>query len=121
MFLRRHSITSSFIKDHVPDAIPDDIALCLYRVVQEGLRNIAVHSQAKSCKIVLHMSGDAICLAVTDDGVGFDPLEIRNTPGLGLSSMRERVQLVEGDFAIRSQPGKGTEITVCVPLAGGDV
>ena len=121
MFLRRHSITPSFIKDHVPDAIPDDIALCLYRVVQEGLRNIAVHSQAKSCKIVLHMSGDAICLAVTDDGVGFDPLEIRNTPGLGLSSMRERVQLVEGDFAIRSQPGKGTEITVCVPLAGGDV
>jgi len=121
MFLRRHSITSSFIKDHVPDAIPDDVALCLYRVVQEGLRNIAVHSQAKSCKIVLHMSGDAICLAVTDDGVGFDPLEIRNTPGLGLSSMRERVQLVEGDFAIRSQPGKGTEITVCVPLAGGDV
>jgi PAS domain S-box-containing protein len=121
MFLRRHSITPSFIKDHVPDAIPDDIALCLYRVVQEGLRNIAVHSRATSCKIVLHMSGDAICLAVTDDGVGFDPLEIRNTPGLGLSSMRERVQLVEGDFAIRSEPGKGTEITVCVPLAGGDV
>ncbi len=120
MFLRRHSIMSSFIKDHIPDAIPDDIALCLYRVVQEGLRNIAVHSRAKSCKIVLHVSGDAICLAVTDDGVGFDPLEIRNTPGLGLSSMRERVQLVEGDFAIRSQPGKGTEITVCVPLAGGD-
>jgi signal transduction histidine kinase len=121
MFLRRHSITTSFIKDYVPDAIPDDIALCLYRVVQEGLRNIAVHSQAKSCKIVLHVSGDAICLAVSDDGVGFDPLEIRNTPGLGLSSMRERVQLVEGDFAIRSEPGKGTEITVCVPLAGGDV
>ncbi|NTW58170.1 MAG: PAS domain S-box protein [Nitrospirae bacterium] len=121
MFLRRHSITPSFIKDHVPDAIPDDIALCLYRVVQEGLRNIAIHSRAKSCKIVLHLSGDAICLAVTDDGVGFDPLEIRNTPGLGLSSMRERVQLVEGDFAIRSQPGKGTEITVCVPLAGGEV
>jgi len=120
MFLRRHSITPSFIKDHVPDAIPDDIALCLYRVVQEGLRNIAVHSRAKSCMIVLHLSGDAICLAVTDDGVGFDPLEIRNTPGLGLSSMRERVQLVEGDFAIRSQPGKGTEITVCVPLAGCD-
>jgi PAS domain S-box-containing protein len=121
IFLRRHSITPSFIKDHIPDAIPDDIALCLYRVVQEGLRNIAIHSRAKSCKIVLHLSGDAICLAVTDDGVGFDPLEIRNTPGLGLSSMRERVQLVEGDFAIRSQPGKGTEITVCVPLAGGEV
>jgi two-component system, NarL family, sensor histidine kinase UhpB len=120
MFLRRHSITPSFIKDHVPDAIPDDIALCLYRVVQEGLRNIAVHSRAKSCKIVLHLSGDAICLAVTDDGVGFDPLKVRNTPGLGLSSMRERVQLVEGDFAIRSQPGKGTEITVCVPFSGGN-
>jgi len=119
-FMRRHPVGTVFKKEHVNDAIPDDIALCLYRVVQEGLRNIAAHSGSKSCEILLNGADHTLCLTVTDDGVGFDPLEVRHMPGLGLSSMRERVQLVQGDFSIRSQPGKGTVINVCVPLAGGD-
>jgi PAS domain S-box-containing protein len=115
----RYPVGIIFMKENIPDAISDDIALCLYRIVQEGLRNITTHSGAKNCEIYLKGDDHTLCLTVSDDGVGFDPLEVRSMPGLGLSSMRERVQLIEGDFAIRSQPGKGTMITVRVPLAGG--
>ena len=120
-FMRRNPVEINFRKENVPDAIPDDIALCLYRVVQEGLKNIATHSGAKNCEIFLKGDDHAVCLSVTDGGIGFDPLAVRNMPGLGLSSMRERVQLVQGDFSIRSQPGKGTVINVCVPLNGSDI
>jgi PAS domain S-box-containing protein len=116
----RHHVGITFRKENVPDEISDDIALCLYRVVQESLKNITAHSGAKNCAICLKDDDHILCLTVTDDGRGFDPLEVRSMPGLGLSSMRERVQLIQGDFAIRSQPGKGTLITVCVPLSGGD-
>ena len=115
----RHPFGITFRHEHVPDELSDDIALCLYRVVQEGLRNVAAHSGAKNCEIFLKGDDHALCLTVSDDGIGFDPLEVRAKPGLGLSSMRERMQLIQGDFAIRSQPGKGAVITVSVPLAGG--
>jgi PAS domain S-box-containing protein len=117
--MRRNPLGITIRKENVPDAIPDDIALCFYRVVQEGLRNITAHSGAKNCEIFLKGDDHALCLTVSDDGRGFDPREVRSMPGLGLSSMRERVQLIQGDFAIRSQPGKGTVIKVCVPRAGG--
>lgn len=115
----RHPVRLSFRKENVPDEISDDIALCLYRVVQEGLRNTTAHSEAKNCEISLKGDDHALCLTVSDDGLGFDPLEVRSMPGLGISSMRERVQLIDGDFSIRSRPGKGVVITVSVPLAGG--
>jgi PAS domain S-box-containing protein len=118
--MRRHSVGITFRHENVPDEISDDIALCLYRVVQEGLRNVTAHSEAKNCEILLKGDNRTLYLTVSDDGMGFDPLEVRNMPGLGLSSMRERVQLIQGNFAIRSQPGKGAVITVGVPLAGGN-
>jgi signal transduction histidine kinase len=117
--MRMHPVGIVFKHERVPDAISDDIALCLYRVIQEGLRNMATHSQAKNCEILLRGDDHSLCLTVSDDGIGFDPSEVRKQPGLGLSSMRERVQLIQGDFAIRSQPGKGAEISVCIPLTGG--
>jgi two-component system, NarL family, sensor histidine kinase UhpB len=119
--MRRHPVEIVFRKENVPDAIPDDVALCAYRVVQEGLRNIAAHSGSKSCEIFLKGADQALCITVSDDGIGFDPSVVRSMPGLGLSSMRERVQLIQGKFAIQTRPGKGTVISVCVPLAGGVV
>ena len=116
--MRRYPVGIVFRKEHVPDEISDDIALCLYRVIQEALKNIAAHSQAKNCEVILSGDDHSLCLTISDDGIGFDPLEVRKQPGLGLSSMRERVQLIEGDFTIQSQPGKGAVISVCVPLAG---
>jgi signal transduction histidine kinase len=117
--MRRHPVGIVIRKERVPDAIPADTALCLYRVIQEGLKNISAHSQAKNCEILLRGEDQTFCLSIADDGIGFDPGEVRKKPGLGLSSMRERVQIIHGEFSIRSQPGKGTVITVCVPLAGG--
>jgi PAS domain S-box-containing protein len=119
--MRRHPVEIVFTRENVPDTIPNDVGLCLYRVVQEGLRNIVAHSRAKNCEIFLKCDDHSICLTVSDVGIGFDPLQVRKMPGLGISSMRERVQLIQGDFSITSRPGKGTMISVCAPLTGGEI
>ncbi|MDA8239372.1 MAG: PAS domain S-box protein [Nitrospiraceae bacterium] len=116
--MRRENVEIVFSKEDVPAAIGKDIGLCLYRVLQESLKNVIAHSRARICRIFLKGADDNICLTVADDGVGFEPVEVRHKPGLGLSSMRERVQLVHGDFSIKSQTGKGAVINVRVPLAG---
>lgn len=118
-FMRREDIEIIFRAENVPAVIDKDIALCIYRIVQEGLKNVAAHSGAKNCEIDLKNVDDTLCLAVSDDGAGFEPGEVRQKPGLGLSSMRERAQLVQGDFSIRSQPGQGAVIQICVPLRAG--
>lgn len=118
-FMRREDIEIIFRAENVPAVIDKDIALCIYRVVQEGLKNVAAHSGAKNCEIDLRSVDDTLCLVVSDDGAGFEPGEVRQKPGLGLSSMRERAQLVQGDFSIRSQPEQGSVIRICVPLRGG--
>lgn len=112
----RENLVIIFKSEDVPDRIANDISLCFYRIVQEGLRNIISHSGATRCEIFLKTAGDALCLSVRDQGMGFNQAEVRNKPGLGLSSMRERMQLVQGDFAIDSRPGQGTVIRVSVPL-----
>lgn len=117
--MRRDNVEITFRREDIPDIIPNDIALCLYRVVQEGLRNCITHSCSKSFEINLKGAEDSICLTVWDEGVGFDPQEVRHKPGLGLSSMRERVQFVCGDISIKSLPGQGTVIRVCIPLKKG--
>jgi PAS domain S-box-containing protein len=115
---RVEDIKVEFLKKSVPDMIPKAIALCLYRVVQEGLKNIMTHSRSKMCRVSLEGAGDAICLTVSDKGVGFDPLKVRQRPGLGLSSMRERILLVSGEFSVEARPGRGTTVRVCIPLKG---
>jgi len=121
VLMRRQDVELIFTEEGVPAVLPNNVSLCLYRIVQEGLKNVVTHSRAKSCEIILKGGDDTICLTITDDGIGFDPSEVRNKPGLGLSSMRERAQLVQGDFSITSQPGQGAVIRICVPLKAGDV
>jgi PAS domain S-box-containing protein len=120
-FMRKQDVGLTFRKEDVPDVIPVRISLCFYRIVQEGLRNIATHSRSQSCEIFLKGSDGRLCLTVTDDGIGFDFFKVRLKPGLGLASMRERVQFIGGDFSITSQPGKGTVIKVSAPLTGSDL
>jgi signal transduction histidine kinase len=119
-FADRESIDVDFQSQDVPDAIPKDTALCIYRVIQEGLRNIAKHSQAKHVKISLVYRGNNILLSIRDDGIGFVPQDIRRTPGIGLASMRERVEYVNGQFGISSDRGTGTVIHVSVPTEKRD-
>ena len=100
---------------------PASTALC-FRLVQEALTNCAKHAQAGGVRIQLERDAHHIRLTVADDGVGFDLSrlgEAGSTPGLGLITMRERVELAGGRFTLRTRPGEGTEITVdlpCLPL-----
>jgi len=117
-FSRREKIEAKLIHHNVPALLPQDTALCLYRVVQEGLRNVARHSSSPSVTVSLAGSRNRIRLSITDLGVGFDRLSVRGRRGLGLISMEERVRLVQGRFAVHSQPGQGARIDVRIPLPG---
>jgi len=118
---QRGNIEIIFTNEEVPDRFPDDVPLCLYRIVQEGLNNCICHSGANKCEVALKASKDTIFLVVEDKGAGFNPVEVRDKPGLGLSSMRERVQLVGGHFAVNTEPGSGTSIHVSIPLQRTDI
>ena len=105
--------------DPVPAAVGKDATLCLYRVAQEALNNVARHASAHSSSVVLRPIDGGLLLAVKDDGVGFDPGEPRGRGSLGLVSMRERLRLVNGTLDIESAPGQGTGIVAWVPGEGG--
>lgn len=96
-------------------AIPSEVALCLFRIAEESLTNVAKHSKATSARVNLAAQGDGVHLTVADEGVGFDPTLLDVNPGLGFVSMRERLRLVRGSVHVRSAPGQGTTIEVRVP------
>jgi two-component system, NarL family, sensor kinase len=98
--------------------LPKDVALCIYRVAQESLRNVAKHSAVNSASVMLVADERQLRLRIEDRGIGFDPRYMRSQPGLGLSSMKERVSLIQGSLTIDSARGKGTTVEVRVPLEG---
>jgi signal transduction histidine kinase len=104
--------------DPVPAAIGKDAALCLYRVAQEALNNVARHARARAATVVLRQMDGGLLLAIRDDGVGFDPGEPRGRGSLGLVSMHERLRLVNGTLDVESAPGHGTSVIAWVPGEG---
>ncbi len=102
---------------NIPAKLDNDIALTFLRLVQESLHNVAKHSGARSVQVDLIGTSEELSLIVYDDGVGFDVRQLKSAPGLGLISMRERVNLIGGEFVINSTPGDGTSIRVRVPIA----
>ncbi len=115
-FSGRQDIRVDFSSENIPHVVPPNVALCLFRIVQEGLQNLRKHSGASQAQVSLRKDGDRLRLSVCDEGKGFDTKEKRNKEGLGIPSMGERVRLLGGQFEIQSEPGKGTKIEVCVPL-----
>ncbi len=99
---------------HIP-RLDENVALALFRVAQEALRNTLRYSRAQTVQAELRCDHDVLTLRMCDDGVGFDPAA-SNGGGLGLISMRERMRLVGGELSIRSSPGRGTRIEAHVPL-----
>lgn len=102
-----------------PNSIPElskETAVCLYRFIQEALRNISKHSQASHVTISLDSSKESICLTVVDNGIGFNPDSAKQKGGLGLASMGERVDLLQGELTIDSRPGSGTVLRACIPV-----
>jgi signal transduction histidine kinase len=114
-FSAQKSIPAQFESEGMA-LLPEDVSLCLYRVTQESLRNIAKHAHATTVKVVLSGRKDGIRLRIEDAGDGFDLNEIKGKGGLGLISIEERVRLVNGKFTIHSRPGNGTIVEVEVPL-----
>jgi two-component system sensor histidine kinase UhpB len=115
-FEREHGLSVTFKADGELDPVPPDVALCLYRVTQEGLGNAARHAGARETWVTIRREGDDVVLAIGDDGRGFDLAEGRRL-GLGLISLDERVRLVQGRLTIDTQRQAGTEIRVVVPLS----
>jgi PAS domain S-box-containing protein len=100
----------------IPKPLPRDISLCLYRVIQESVRNIVKHSGSDRAEVQMTGSPTEIRLQVSDSGMGFEPDSVGKKWGLGLLSMRERLRLVGGTISIDSQPLGGTRITATIPL-----
>jgi PAS domain S-box-containing protein len=98
------------------DAIPQDVAICIYRVAQESIRNVLRHSGMRSAQVTLHRAQDQVTLVVRDEGRGFDASRPRDQKGLGLISIEERVRLLNGIVEVESQQGRGTTLQVCIPL-----
>ena len=117
-FEEQFGVWVDFESRNVPRTLPKEAAVCLYRVCQEGLNNVARHSKAGEAKVLLEASDDGLTLVVSDSGVGFDPQA--TTGSKGLLGMRERARLAGGRLEVRSRRGAGTEIVAFVPVAWTD-
>jgi two-component system sensor histidine kinase UhpB len=116
-FSAREGIEVAFTQETVPEALPRDIAACLYRVAQEALHNIVKHAGASEVRLNVSGSREGIHFCIHDNGVGFNSEAALSRPGLGLISMKERTRLVSGEFSIDSRPEWGTDVRVFIPLA----
>ena len=120
-FEKLHAVRTSFREAHAPPGPVDaDIEIALYRIAQEALSNTARHSHAGNATVHLERRDTSIQLTVSDDGAGFDETDAARARGeghgIGLMSMRERSELLGGTFRIESVSGKGTTVTVTLPL-----
>lgn len=119
-FRDRTAIEIEFKRGSLPKRLPPQVELAIYRILQEALANIEQHADARKVTASLNVAGKFAMLNVIDDGRGFaDPQKARpdnRGRGLGIINMRERTQALGGVFAMKSAPGKGTEITVHVKL-----
>jgi signal transduction histidine kinase len=117
-FSERQNVKIDFSDDGLT-AVPKEISLCLFRVLQEALHNALKHSGVRQFKVELRGESDEVQLTVHDSGVGFDPDAVTKGRGLGLTSIRERLKLVDGIVSINSQANGGTTIQARVPLSSG--
>jgi signal transduction histidine kinase len=118
-FAEQQKMEIDFKAHDLPSPLSPDISLCLFRVLQEALHNSAKHSGVQQFEVRLWGTSDEIHLTVKDSGVGFDREAAKESRGLGLISMEERLKLVKGTLSINSQPKRGTTIDARVPLNSG--
>jgi len=117
-FSDRTSVRTELIEDRLTERLPIDVEVCVYRTVQEALTNVSRHAQANACSVFVQRLSSSLIVTVEDDGVGFridGDARIRRD-GLGLVGIRERVADLGGTFRIESKSGKGTRLTIELPL-----
>jgi signal transduction histidine kinase len=99
------------------DNLPDEHKTCIYRVVQEALHNCSRHSDATTVRIRVQQGQNRLTLSIQDDGRGFN---VKESKGLGLLGIEERVSRLGGACTIHSEPGSGTILAVELPFEGGE-
>lgn len=114
--LSRPGMMITVSSENVAATLPDDIALCLFRIAQESMQNAVKHSGARNIRVQLKGENDAIALQIVDDGAGFDVGAAAAGKGLGLISMHERAESVGGTLRVVSRKGVGTRLQVTVPF-----
>ena len=114
--VKKHDVEIDFHQTRIPAELPQEVSLCLFRVLQEALSNALKHSGSRRAKVELIGTVKEVELIVSDAGRGFCLEDARNSQGLGLVSMRERVRLVGGEIFIDSEPSCGTTVRARVPL-----
>jgi signal transduction histidine kinase len=115
-FTANQEIRVDFTSVEIPRSINPDTALCVFRIVQEGLRNLQKHSGAEVAKVYLRVIGGNLEVIVRDEGCGFDMQGLKQNEGLGMRSLEERARALGGKFEIHSECGKGTTLKVRLPL-----
>jgi signal transduction histidine kinase len=115
-FTAKQGIEVDFTSNEIPRSLYPDVALCIFRIAQEGLRNLKKYSGVEEAEVALRMTGHRLEISVRDEGRGFDLSELRQNEGLGIRSMEQRARLLGGEFEIHSEPGKGTTLKAWVPL-----
>ena len=116
--VRQQSGISCTLAAKLPERLPEDTEIVLYRVVQEALTNVSRHARASRARVELTETAEAVVLEVHDDGIGFDPTaELGGLDHFGLAGMRERVELAGGSWTVWSRPGSGTVLTASLPKA----
>jgi signal transduction histidine kinase len=115
-FGAQQRVAIDFEIHEVPIDLPPDASLCLFRVLQEALHNSVKHSGVRHFEVRLREMSDEVHLTVRDWGAGFDAMAAKESRGLGLVSMEERLKLVNGTFSIESQPHRGTTVHARVPI-----
>jgi signal transduction histidine kinase len=115
-FAEAEHVQVDFAHANVPPSVPGDAALCLFRIVQEGLRNVKRHSGAGNANVRIERSGGNLHLTVSDHGKGFDLGALPVGGGIGLWSMQERLRLLGGRLQIQSHLMQGTRIDAWLPL-----
>jgi PAS domain S-box-containing protein len=116
-FGEQQSVEIDFQSHDLPSLVPPTTSLCLFRVLQEALHNSVKHSGVRQFEVRLWGTSGQIHLTVRDSGLGFDSEVIKESRGLGLTSMQERLKLLNGTLSIESHPASGTTIHACVPIS----
>jgi PAS domain S-box-containing protein len=111
----KNNVSVDFKEHGVPRSLSKEVSLSLFRILQQALHNAVAHSGAKHIEVRLWEDSDEVHLTVKESGRGFDLFSAMQRGGLGLTSMRERARLIDGEIEIDSQPMRGTTIHVRVP------
>ena len=116
-FTDQQEIEVNFTHNDVPSDISKDASLCLFRILQEGLRNVKKHSGADRVEVRLEVVGKNLHLSIADRGRGFDTKVRSREAGIGIRSMEERLRLLGGNLQIQARPMEGTRIDAWLPFA----